>query len=81
MTDSKTGQTIFLGAFKKALNKKIFSNISPMLEGNIYVTNFRKKANIFDISFANQYNIHPNGSELPKIRSKTRHTIIEVWSH
>ena len=52
--DPLTGQKTFWSAYKRLSNKKNITNIPPLYENNKYVPNFKEKANIFNIYFANQ---------------------------
>ena len=46
-------------------------NILSLIENHVYITNFQKKANIFNEYFSNQCQIHDNGSTLFGILTKT----------
>ena len=47
-----SGQKHFWTAFKRITNKKKFTNIPPIFDINIYVTNSQQKAKIFNDYFA-----------------------------
>ena len=78
LSDPQTGQKNFWSAFKRVTNKKKHTNIPPIINNNIYVTNFQQKANIFNDYFANQCKIHDNGSSLPEFISKTNASISHI---
>ena len=65
LSDPQTGQKCFWNAFKKISNKKKTTNIPPIIENDVYISNFQQKASIFNDYFAEQCNIHDNGSVLP----------------
>jgi hypothetical protein len=72
LSEPQTGKII------SALHLKVsqkHSNIPPIINNNIYVTNFQQKANIFNDYFADQCKIHDNGSTLPENISKTNASI------
>ena len=71
LSDPKTGPKNFWTALKNVVNKNKYTNIPPIIENNIYISNFHLKANIFNDHFAMQCKIHDNGSALPNLVSKT----------
>ena len=71
LSDPQTGQKHFWTAFKRITNKKKLTNIPPIFDNNVYVTNFQHKANIFNDYFADQCKTHDNGSVLPDFISRT----------
>ena len=54
---------------KKIINNKKFSNIPPLLENGVFVTNFQMKANIFSDHFVEQCSLINNESALPNFVS------------
>ena len=54
----------------KIINKKRFSNIPPLLENGVFVTNFQTKANIFNDHFVEQCSVIMNDSVLPNLVSR-----------
>ena len=54
----------------KIINRKKTSNIPPLLENGIFVTNFENKADIFNDLFLKQCSEIDNGSKLPTFRAK-----------
>ena len=65
LCDSRRGSKIFWTAFKRLINKKKFTNIPPMIENNVFVTNFKHKSNILNSYFAQQCQPLQNDSVLP----------------
>ena len=61
MTSLKTYWSIL----KILLNNKKHPCIPPLLQDNKYVTDFKKKAELFNSFFAEQFSIIDNSSELP----------------
>ena len=66
MTSLKTYWSIL----KTLLNNKKIPCIPPLLQDNKYVTDFKKKAELFNLFFAEQCSIIDNSSELLQISSK-----------
>ena len=66
MTSSKTYWSIL----KSLLNNKKTPCIPPLFNQNKYVTDFKKKAELFNCFFAKQCSIIDNSSELPSNISK-----------
>ena len=50
---------------KRFLSNKKTPLIPPLFHVNEYVTDFKKKAKLFDSFFAKQFSLISNGSELP----------------
>ena len=73
------GQKHFWSACKKISNKKRNTNISPIIDNDIYISNFKKKAEIFNEYFANQCTINDNGSVLPNFIPKTDALLSHVF--
>ena len=61
----------FWTAFKRLLNKKKYTNIPPLLEGNQFIPNFQEKCKVFNIYFSGQCKLHVNSSILPTLFRKT----------
>ena len=78
LSDSSTGEKHFWNAFKKLSNKKKTTNIPPIIENNVYVTNFLQKATIFNDFFADQCTIHDNGSTLPPMKLRTNSVLSNI---
>ena len=70
LSGPQTGQKHFWIAFKRITNKKKLTNIPPIFDNNVYVTNFQHKANIFNDYFADQCKTHDKGSVLPDFISR-----------
>ena len=60
LSDPKTGQKHFWTACKKIINKKVNTNIPPIIENGVYISNCKQKADIFNQYFADQCTINDN---------------------
>ena len=82
MNDPKTGPKTYWTILKRFLNKIKIPTIPPLLVNEIFETDFRKKASIFNIFFADQCSVFNNGSVLPGVSFKTNKRIknIEISS-
>ena len=75
MTSAKTYWSIL----KSLLNNKKIPCIPPLFHQNKYVTDFKKKAELFSCFFAKQCSVINNSSELPSnILKKTDKSISTV---
>ena len=76
MTSAKTYSSIL----KSLLNNKKIPCIPPLFHQNKYVTDFNKKAELFNCFFAKQCSIINNSSELPTniLKKKTGKSISTV---
>ena len=54
LSDPTNGIMSYWATLNKIINKKKFSNIPPLLENGVFVTNFQTKANIFNDHFDDQ---------------------------
>ena len=64
-------QKSLLGVIKKVLNNKNIPLIPLLFHGNDYVTDFKKKAELLNSFFAEQFSLTSNNSELPLNRHYT----------
>ena len=80
LCNPKSNNNIFWSAYKKLLNNKKQSNIPPILENNIFVTNFLEKATIFNNYFADICRPIDNGSFLPVPSHHTIHSLSDFVS-
>ena len=78
LSDPKIGQKLFWSAYKKVVNKKMTTNIPPTIENGIFISNFKKKVDIFNDYFSNQCTINDNGSVLPWFVPKTEALLSRV---
>ena len=78
LNDPKTSPKIYWSIIKRFLNKIKIPTIPPLLVNGMFVTDFRKKASIFNIFFAEQCNIFNNGSVLPEINYKTHKRLLNI---
>ena len=56
---------VYWKLLKRFVNNKKLPLIPPLFHGNEYVTDFKKKAELFNSFFAKQCSLISNGSELP----------------
>ena len=78
LSDPNIGQKHFWTAYKKLANKKSSTNIPPINNNGLYISNCKQKAHIFNEYFANQCTINANGSVLPNFILKTNVVICQV---
>ena len=60
------------------INKKNMTNIPPLLENGIFVTNFWTKADIFKDLFVQQCSVHVNDSVLPNFISRCNLSLANI---
>ena len=68
----------YWATLNKIINKKKFSNIPPLLENGVFVTNFQTKANIFNDYFVEQCSLINNDSVLPNFVSRCHSLLSNV---
>ena len=56
----------------------MYSNIPPLLENGVFITNFQTKANIFNNHFVEQCSLIPNDSVLPNPVSRCNSSLSSV---
>ena len=78
LSDPTTGEKHFWTAFKRLSNKKKTTNIPPIIDNNVYITNFKQKSAIFNNYFAEQCTIHDNGSLLPPLNYRTNSILSDI---
>ena len=78
LSDPTTGEKVFWSTFKKLSNKKKITNIPPIIDNNLYVTNFAQKATLLNDYFAEQCTIHDNGSLLPTLIYRTNSVLSNI---
>ena len=71
LTDPNTGNKAYCQSINKLLNKKKFTNVPPLLENNIFVTNVQTKITIFNDSFVKQCSLLENDAVLLALFSRT----------
>ena len=71
MTNPCSGQKEFWNAFKRLVNDKKNTNIPPIKDGDLLVTDFKKKADIFNSYFADQCKPLDSNVLLPTLTLKT----------
>ena len=65
LSDPNQGIKTYWSILNRLVNKKITSNIPPLVENDIIITNVQTKTEIFNTFFANQCSHLTNGSTLP----------------
>ena len=71
LTDPNTGIKAYWQSIKKCLNKKKFTNIPPLLENDIFVTNVQTKTTIFNDFLVKQCSLLENDAVLPALFPRT----------
>ena len=67
------GSKTYWSILNRVLDKIKIPLIPPILFNNSFITDFKEKANIFNLYFVNQCNIINNGSTIPEVIYKTNH--------
>ena len=70
LSDPKAGAKTYWSLFNKLINKKKFSNIPPLFDHGLFVTNVEAKANIFNDYFVSQCCAVTTGSTIPSFISR-----------
>ena len=65
LSNPNIGIKKYWSTVNRIINKKNVSNIPPLIENGIFVTNFQEKANIFNNHFVQQCSLNINESVLP----------------
>ena len=78
LSDPTHGTKSYWTTLNKIINKKKFSNIPPLLENGVFVTNFQAKANIFNNHFFEQCSLISNDSVLPNPVSRCNSSLSSV---
>ena len=65
LSDHNQGTKAYWATLNRVINKKKVSNIPPLLENGVFVTNVQDKANILNAYFAEQCCTIATGSSLP----------------
>ena len=65
LSDPAHGTKSYWTTLNEIISKKKFSNVPPLLENGVSVTNFQTKANIFNNHFVEQCSLISNDSLLP----------------
>ena len=60
------------------MDKAKIPSIPPILLNNKFITDFKEKANAFNLYFANQCSLLDNGSCIPEIRYKTNQRLLNI---
>ena len=78
LSDPTNGTKSCWATLQKIINKTKFSNIPPLLENGVFVTNFQMKANIFNDHFVKQCSLINNESTLPNFVFRCNYSISDV---
>ena len=65
LSNSNIGIKKYWSTLNRIINKKNVSNIPPLLENGVFVTNFQEKANIFTNHIIQQFSLNVSESILP----------------
>ena len=65
LSNNVTGAKSYWSLFNRLLNKKAASNIPPLIENGLFITNVEAKANIFNEFFIAQCREIETGSTIP----------------
>ena len=79
LSHPEIGQKHFWTAHKRIANKKRKTNIPAIIDDGVFISNFKKKADLFNDYFANQWIINENGSVLPRFVPKTNVLLSHVY--
>ena len=78
LSDPTHGIKSYWTTLNKIINKKKFSNIPPLLENGVFVTNFQTKASIFNNHFVEQCSLVSNDSVVPNPGSRCNSSLSSV---
>ena len=67
LNDPSIGCKTYWSILNRVLDKVKIPLIPPILINNSFITDFKEKANIFNLYFVNQCNIIDNGSTIPEV--------------
>ena len=78
LSDPTNGIKSYWATLNNIINKKKISNIPPLLENRVFVTNFQTKAIIFNDHFVEQCSLVNNDSVLPSLVSRCDSSLSSV---
>ena len=78
LNDPQTSPKAYWSILKRFLNKVKIPEIPPLLIGNVFETNFKSKAGIFNEYFSTQCTTLDNGSTLPQFNFRTPHRLTYI---
>ena len=78
LNDPLTGPKTYWSILKRFMNKVKIPTVPPLLVNGFFETDFKKKAGIFNVFFADQCNIFNNGSIIPEINYKTNKRKMDI---
>ena len=65
LSNPNIGINKYWSTLNRIINKKNVSNIPPLIENGVFVTNFQEEANIFNNHFVQQCSLNINKRVLP----------------
>ena len=65
LSDPANGVKAYWSTLNKIINGNKVTNIPPLLENSVFVTNYQTKADVFSEFFAKQCSLIPNDSSIP----------------
>ena len=78
LSNPTIGLEVYWSTLNKIINNKKMTNIPPLLENGIFVTNFQTKADIFNDLFVQQCSVHVNDSVLPNFISRCNSPLANI---
>ena len=78
LSNADTGQNTYWSLIKKVLNKAKIPVIPPLLENDIFVLDFKTKAQIFNDYFILQCTTIDTGSEIPNIATSIAPALVNI---
>ena len=70
LSDPTNGVKAYWSTLNKIINRNKVTNIPPLLENGVFVTNYQTKADVFNEFFARQCSLLPNDSSIPAFTPK-----------
>ena len=70
LSDPTNGVKAYWSALNTVINRNKVTNIPPLLENRVFITNYQTKAELFNEFFAKQCSLLPNDSSIPGFSPK-----------
>ena len=70
LSDPINGVKAYWSTLNEIINRNKVTNIPPLLENGVFVTNYQTKADVFNEFFAKQCSLLPNDSSIPAFTPK-----------
>ena len=80
LSNPSIGPKRFWTTFKKLVNKKKMTNIPPLLENDLLVSDIKRKCTIFNDFFSDQCTLNPTSSTIPPLQFLTEKRLSTVSS-